>query len=39
MDQKAHQKTYAGFIRLFKWGTVVALTVAALAVYLLVRFT
>ena len=37
MDQKAHEKTYSGFIGLMKWGTVASIIVAAFVVYLLVR--
>lgn len=36
MDQKAHENTYAGFISLFKFGTLASLAVAAFVVYLLV---
>lgn len=37
MDEKAHQKTYSGFIGLMKWGTVAAIIVAAVVVYILVN--
>lgn len=36
MDYKAHNQTYAGFIGLVKWGTVLSLAVAAIVVTILV---
>jgi Bacterial aa3 type cytochrome c oxidase subunit IV len=34
-DMKSHSSTYTGFIGLFKWGTIAAVLVTALAVYLI----
>ena len=36
MDTKDHQKTYAGFLTLMKWGTIVSLILAAIVVIILV---
>ena len=33
-DMKSHTSTYAGFIGLFKWGTIASALVTALVVYL-----
>jgi hypothetical protein len=35
MDNKAHEKTYAGFITMFKVGTAISVIVAAIVVLLI----
>lgn len=37
MDQKAHAKTYSGFISVMKIGSVVAAIATAVVVYLIAR--
>ncbi|HWH17891.1 MAG TPA: aa3-type cytochrome c oxidase subunit IV [Allosphingosinicella sp.] len=34
-DVKAHVKSYSGFVRMMKWGTIVSLVVAAFVVLLI----
>ncbi len=36
-DFQAHERTYSGFITLFKWGTVASLIVAAIVILLITR--
>jgi hypothetical protein len=36
MDYKAHERTYSGFLVLFKWGTIASILAAAAVVALLV---
>lgn len=34
-DLKAHSKSYSGFIRMMKWGTILSLLVAAFVVVMI----
>ena len=36
-DFQAHERTYSGFIALFKWGTVASFIVAAIVILLISR--
>jgi hypothetical protein len=37
IDMPAHERTYSGFIGLFKWGAVAAFLIALLVIYLITR--
>ena len=37
MDMPAHERTYSGFINLFKYGAVAAFAVAAIVVLIIAR--
>lgn len=36
-DLLAHERSYLGFVGLFKWGAITAILVAALVIYLISR--
>lgn len=36
MDHKAHDRTYSGFVSLFKWGTIASIIVTVFVVAILV---
>lgn len=35
MDYPAHERNYSGFIKLFKWGTVASVIIAAIVVLII----
>ena len=37
MDMPAHERTYSGFIGLFKYGAIACLIIAFLVIYLITR--
>jgi hypothetical protein len=37
MDMPAHERTYAGFINLFKYGTIAAFGIGAIVVLIIAR--
>ena len=37
MDMPAHERTYSGFIGVFKWGALFCAVIAALVIFLITR--